>query len=60
MSMQDINKGSQLGNYQGELSSSVTIKETEKSLLRKKVDKGILYDSKDMKFSIYDEAKPAN
>lgn len=54
MSLQDIKKEADYVFNQSDLSNSLTIKESEKKLLEKKVDRGILYDSKDMKYSIYD------
>ena len=58
MSMQDITKGVDTAYFQSEISNSLTIQEPQnKKLLQIKVDKGILYDTKDMKYSIYDETK---
>ncbi len=57
-SVSNIKKGTSLDGISGEMSSSYTIQEEEKKAINRKVDERILYDSKDMKNSIYDEIKP--
>jgi len=53
MSLHDIKVGSRLSHFKEDMSNSVTIREEEKKILQKKLEKGLLYDSENMKFSIY-------
>lgn len=53
MSLHDIKVGSRLSHFKEDMSNSVTIREEEKKVLQKKLEKGLLYDSENMKFSIY-------
>lgn len=56
-SVQEINALPDLECFQEDLSCSLTIKESEKEVLQKKVEKGLLYDEKNMKYSVYDLSK---
>lgn len=58
MSMQEIIFRSNLDELNEDMSSSYTIKEESTLGFKKKVDKLLLYDEKDMKNSVYDEIKP--
>jgi hypothetical protein len=52
MSMQDIAIPSHLEYLNSDLSSSYTIKEEEKLMFKKSMNRNLLYDEKDMKNSI--------
>jgi hypothetical protein len=54
MSMQDIIFKSNLEELHEDMSSSYTIKEEPSLGFKKKVDKLLLYDEKNMKNSVYD------
>lgn len=53
--MQDIQIPSHLEYINAEMSSSYTIKEQEKVMLKNNMNKHLLYDSKDMKVSVDQE-----
>jgi hypothetical protein len=56
MSVQDIQLGADA--IEVDMSNSVTLKAQERKLLKRKVGKEVLYESKNMKVSIYEDAKP--